>query len=338
MDDDGKPVSYIAIRTDITASKEVEIDLLVAKEAAEAAVIAKGEFLATMSHEIRTPMNGVLGMLGLLLNMSLNEEQERRAKLAQVSAQSLLSLIDDILDFSRVEAGKLDFEALDFDLRYLLGEFAETMALRAGEKGIELIVDLIDMDKSMVVGDPGRVRQILSNIVGNAIKFTEAGKILIRASMEKHDDGDSILRCSIKDTGVGIPSHRMDSLFDMFTQVDASTTRKFGGSGLGLSIAKKLCELMHGDISVDSTLGEGSNFEFSIKLKPSEHPIPKVPNIDVSKLHILVVDDNATNREVVQAQLLRWGASVDQADEAKCWVCTLSVGVNGLPNAYHGWL
>ncbi len=327
MGDDGKPVSYIAIRTDITTSKDVEIDLLVAKEAAEAAVIAKNEFLATMSHEIRTPMNGVLGMLGLLLNMSLSEEQERRAKLAQVSAKSLLGLIDDILDFSRVEAGKLDFEALDFDLRYLLGEFAETMALRAGEKGLELIVDLTGMDDPMVVGDPGRVRQILSNLVGNAIKFTEAGEILIRASMEKNVDGDSVLRCSIKDTGVGIPPHRLEYLFDMFTQVDASTTRKFGGTGLGLSIAKKLCELMHGDISVDSTLGEGSDFEFFITLKSSEHSIPEVPDIDISKLHILVVDDNATNREVVQAQLLRWGASVEQADSAEAALELMSIQV-----------
>lgn len=309
-----KPQSYIAIRTDVTKRKEAQKTLLEAKNAAEAAVEAKSEFLASMSHEIRTPMNGVLGMLGLLINSSLSDKQRHKVLLAQSSAQSLLALINDILDFSKVDAGKIELELMDFNLRTLLGDFAESMALKAQEKNIELILDVTSIEQSSIKGDPGRLRQILTNIVGNAIKFTHSGDVIISAGTKEIVNDRLIFYCAIKDTGIGIPNNKLPTLFDAFTQVDASTTRKYGGTGLGLSIVKKLCELMGGSVCVTSQLKKGTHFEFTLTFEASEHSAVVTPQVDMTQLTILVVDDNDSNRKVLVRQLKHWGAEVIEAE------------------------
>ena len=316
-DNHGKPKSYIAIRADITERKQAEMELIQARDAAEAAVRAKSEFLASMSHEIRTPMNGVLGMLGLVQNSELTEEQRHRVSLAQSSANALLTLINDILDFSKVEAGKLELEILDFNLRSMLGEFTEAMALQAHDKGLEVILDMTAAEHSMIRSDPGRIRQILTNLVGNAIKFTEQGEIIITVALipepSSREHQQYRLSVSVKDSGIGIPADKIALLFDSFSQVDASTTRKYGGTGLGLAIVKKLSELMGGDIQVTSVEGQGSCFEFYILVELSEQSVLVVPEVDVESLQLLIVDDNATNLEVIRGQLEHWGATVTEA-------------------------
>ena len=316
MGDNG-PESYIAIRTDITERKKTEDALIEAKVEAEAAVHAKGEFLASMSHEIRTPMNGVLGMLNLLLNTKLNAEQEHRAKLAQSSAQSLLTLINDILDFSKVEAGKLDLEMIDFNLHEILGEFTEAMALQAQEKELELVLDLSAVDQTMVKGDPGRLRQIFTNLVSNAIKFTAAGEVVISVKLRDAGDQHWQLVATVTDTGIGIPEEKIDVLFESFSQADASTTRKYGGTGLGLTIVKKLCELMGGSVNVSSKPGKGSCFDITVLLEKSGQSKQVIPPVDMQSLNILVVDDNASNRQFLRRQFESWGVSVVEAKNGK---------------------
>jgi len=314
MGENKKPQSYIAIRTDITDQKTVENDLLIAKNVAEDAARVKSEFLASMSHEIRTPMNGVLGMLSILQNTDLNKEQQSRLMLAKNSAQSLLALLNDILDFSKVEAGKMQLESLDFNLRSMLGELAEAMMHQVKEKNIELILDTVGIEQTMVKGDPGRLRQILTNIIGNAIKFTEQGEVVVEVSLHSLNENDWQFNCQIRDTGIGIPADKISSLFDSFSQVDSSTTRVYGGTGLGLAIVTKLCELMNGNVTVNSVLGEGSCFNVSLRICKSSLSQQVLPSVDVSLLSLLIVDDNTTNREVLRCQLEHWGATVSEAE------------------------
>ncbi len=307
---------YTGIIRDISVQKDAELALIEGKEAAESAARYKSEFLASMSHEIRTPMNGVLGMLGLLMRSKLSNEQYHFAQLARSSAESLLTIINDILDFSKVEAGRLELEILDFNLNSQLGEFAESISPKAQEKGLEIILDVTAVDRSMVRGDPGRIRQVLSNLVGNAIKFTESGEIAIHAVVEPNNHGSLCFRCSVTDTGIGIPADKVEGLFESFTQVDASTTRKYGGTGLGLSIVKQLCELMNGSVSVSSSEHQGSCFTFEIELEESDHSQAVLPSVDIHGSNMLIVDDNETSRAVLRGQLESWGAVVTEASSA----------------------
>ena len=317
LNDQGAPYQYISIRSDITEKKEAEKQLVRAKEKAERAVHSKSEFFASMSHEIRTPMNGVLGMLGLMMRTELNKQQKHYATLARSSADSLLAIIDDILDLSKIDAGKIELEKLDFNLREQLGIFAESMAYRAQDKGLEIVLNVTDIEQSMVRGDPSRLRQILSNLVGNAIKFTEKGEITITASLKPFDNKEWIFHCQVTDTGMGIPADKIDTLFDTYSQVDSSTTRKFGGTGLGLAIVKQLSQLMNGDVKLTSQFGKGSQFKFEIRLGVSELSQLVAPKQDIQGKKILVVDDNQTNLEVLIGQLEHWGAETESATSAQ---------------------
>ncbi|MBC8873882.1 MAG: response regulator [Planctomycetes bacterium] len=319
---EGQVTRWVAIGSDTSVRRNAEDALATSRDVAEAASRAKSEFLANMSHEIRTPMNAIIGMTELALGTSLTREQQEYLATVKVSAESLLQLLNDILDLSRIEAGRLEIEEIDFNLADLLRDSMQALSVQADAKGLELIWHLpMDVPQALR-GDPVRLRQVLVNLVGNAVKFTEHGEVVVDADKQWQSDVEVSLSFSVRDTGIGIPRERLEKIFDAFTQVDASTTRKYGGTGLGLAITAELLKLMHGRIRVESTLGQGSTFHFTLPFRLAEDRTvehKRAAPEDIAGMPVLVVDDNTTNRRILQEFLSWWGfrpQSVDGAEAA----------------------
>jgi signal transduction histidine kinase/CheY-like chemotaxis protein len=328
-DKNGRVTGLAGIGRDITHLKKVQEEMQKSRESAEAANRAKSEFLANMSHEIRTPLNGVLGMTELALETELTPEQREYLETVKMSGDALITVINDILDFSKIEAGRIDLEAIDFNLRDSLESTLKTLAVRADEKGLELLCEIAPEVPDMVRGDSSRLRQIVINLVGNAIKFTERGEIAVKVFRQSQDSSDNVFHFTVSDTGIGIPREKLDVIFNPFSQADSSTTRKYGGTGLGLTISSRLVGMMGGKTWVESEVGRGSQFHFTIQLGVAEAKAVQVGTIAPPEflrgVKVLVVDDNRTNRRILEAMLMRWQMIPSSAEGGALALAQLSI-------------
>jgi len=327
----GRVTGLVGIGRDITHLKRAQEELRTAKEAAEAASRAKSEFLANMSHEIRTPLNGVMGMTDLALDTQLTPEQREYLETVKMSSDGLLTVINDILDFSKIEAGRIDLEVVEFNLRDCMEAAMKTLAVHADEKGLELLCEIGPEVPETVRGDASRLRQIAINLLGNAIKFTSEGEVALKVQVEAEEGQDRVLRFIVRDTGIGIPQDKLKLIFEPFSQADTSTTRQYGGTGLGLTISTRLVEMMGGKIWVESEVGKGSQFHFTARFGAVEKREAKAatatPAENLTGVKVLVVDDNRTNRRILEGMLSRWGMEPHCAEDGEGALAELSAAL-----------